>query len=136
MTYTVKELADKMGTTQHTIRFYTDQGLLPCRRDKNNHRIFDDESVGWLSSIQCLRKCGISIEDIQTYCRLFEEGDGKLPERYGFILKQRELAYRRLKEAQDVVNYMEQKVRHYEDIMSHIIPDDTNMADKKDLSHS
>ena len=59
-----------------------------------------------------------------------------MPERYGFILKQRELAYRRLKEAQDVVNYMEQKVRHYEDIISHIIPDDTNMADKKNLSHS
>ena len=28
MTYTVKELAEKMGVTQHTVRYYTDQGLL------------------------------------------------------------------------------------------------------------
>ena len=133
MTYTVKELADQTGVTQHAIRFYTDQGLLPCRRDKNNHRVFDDESVNWLNSIQCLRKCGISIGDIRTYCRLCAEGDGRLPERYAFILKQRELAYRRLREAQEVVNYMEHKVRHYEDVMSHIIPDDTDMSARGSL---
>lgn len=128
MTYTVKEFAEKMGVSQHTVRYYTDQGLLPCHRDKNNHRIFDEESVGWLGGIQCLRRCGISIEDIGMYCRLCQEGESRLPDRYEFILRQRELAYKRLKEAQETVAYMEQKVRHYQDIMSRAIPDDTNLA--------
>lgn len=130
MSYTVKEIAQKMGMTEHTIRFYTDQGLLPCRRDKNNHRIFDEESVSWLTSIQCLRRCGILIEDIQIYCRLCQEGDARLPERYEFMLRQRELAYTRLKEAQEAFHYMENKIRHYEDIMSNKIPDDMNMVFK------
>ena len=130
MTYTVKELSEKMGVTQHTIRFYTDQGLLPCSRDKNNRRIFDEDAVGWLKGIQCLRRCGISIEDIHTYCRLCEEGDTKLPERYAFMLKQREQAYARLREAEESVQYMENKIRHYEDILAHKIPDDTNLLKK------
>ncbi len=130
MSYTVKEIAQKMGMTEHTIRFYTDQGLLPCHRDKNNHRIFDEESVSWLTSIQCLRRCGISIEDIQIYCRLCQEGDSRLLERYEFMLRQRELAYTRLKEAQEAFHYMENKIRHYEDIMSNKIPDDMNIVFK------
>ncbi len=131
MTYTVKELADQTGVTQHAIRFYTDQGLLPCKRDKNNHRVFDEESVNWLEGIQCLRRCGISIDDIRAYCNLCYEGDSRLSDRYQFILDQRELAYQRLREVQETVEYMERKVRHYEDILSRAIPDDTNLAQKK-----
>lgn len=128
MTYTVKELARKMGTTQHTIRFYTDQGLLPCRRDKNNRRVFDEDSVGWLNGLMCLRRCGISIEDIRLYCNLCQEGDAQLGARYEFMLKQRELAYKRLEEAREAADYMEKKVRHYEDILARRIPDDTILA--------
>ena len=27
------------GVTEHTLRFYTDEGLLPCERDGGNRRI-------------------------------------------------------------------------------------------------
>ena len=27
------------GVTEHTLRFYTDEGLLPCKRDGGNRRI-------------------------------------------------------------------------------------------------
>lgn len=117
MTYTVKEIADKMGMTEHTIRFYTDRGLLPCTRDKNNRRVFDEDSINCLSSIQCLRKCGISIDDIKMYFDLCKEGDSALPARYEFMLKQRELTRRKLAEAQKLADYMEQKVQYYENIL-------------------
>lgn len=118
MTYTVKEIAEKMGMTQHTIRYYSDQNLLPCTRDKNNRRIFDEDAVVRLNGIQCLRRCGISIEDIRDYFRLCEEGDDKLSSRYEFMLRQRKLAYARLKEAQEAVDYTESKIRYYEDALS------------------
>lgn len=35
--YTVKENAKQLGFTEHTIRFYTDKGLVPgVMRDQNN----------------------------------------------------------------------------------------------------
>ncbi|MCI8506756.1 MAG: MerR family transcriptional regulator [Lachnospiraceae bacterium] len=126
MTYTVKEISEKMGLTDHTVRFYTDKGLLPCRRDKNNRRIFDEESINWLRTIQCLRKCGISIEDIRAYSALCTEGSSTLNARYEFMKKQRTIALKRLEEAKELVRYMEHKVRHYEDILGGRTPDDTN----------
>ena len=30
MNYTIKEMAERFGVTEHTLRFYTDKGLLPA----------------------------------------------------------------------------------------------------------
>ena len=54
MYYTLKEICKMSGMTEHTIRYYTDKGLLPCRRDGANRRIFDDDSLNWLTAIRCL----------------------------------------------------------------------------------
>ena len=80
MTYTIKEFAQRFAVTEHTVRYYTDIGLLPCRRDGGNRRVFDEESVNWMQGIQCLKGCGASIEDIQTYRRLclLEESEENL----------------------------------------------------------
>ena len=128
MTYTIKQFAEKFSVSEHTVRYYTDIGLLPCKRDSGNRRVFDDESTNWMQGICCLKGCGASIEDIKEYCRLclLPESEATLKARYRIILKQRSEAYRRLSEAQATVRYMESKVRHYEDILSGALPDDTN----------
>lgn len=33
MYYTIRQMAELSGVTEHTLRFYTDKGLLPCTRD-------------------------------------------------------------------------------------------------------
>lgn len=54
------------------------------------------------------------------------ESEDTLKARYSIILKQHSEAYKRLHEAQATVRYMESKIKHYEDILSGILPDDTN----------
>lgn len=129
--YTIKQMAEKFGVTEHTLRFYTDKGLLPCERDGGNRRVFNEESVNWMQGIQCLKGCGASLEDIQEYCCLclLEESEENLRARYAIILKQRAAAYQRLEEAKATVQYMEHKVAHYEAILSGLTPDDTNPKD-------
>ena len=129
MTYSVKEMAEITGLSEHTIRFYTDKELLPCRRDSKNRRIFTEESINWFRGIQCLRGCGVSLEDIKVYSDLCLSDDrDALQKRYEFMCRQRQLAYDRLTEAQELVAYMEKKVAHYEDILAGKAEDDTNMA--------
>ncbi|WP_231575312.1 MerR family DNA-binding transcriptional regulator [Paenibacillus sp. FSL P4-0081] len=44
----IQELADKMGLTIHTIRFYEKEGLLDerhVRRESNNYRNYSEEAV-------------------------------------------------------------------------------------------
>ena len=128
MYYTMKQMAERFDVTEHTLRFYTDQGLLPCERDGGNRRIFNDESVNWMHGIKCLKGCGASIEDIREYCRLclLEESEENLRARYAIIKKQREEACKRLEEAKATLKYMDDKVAHYEAILAGSVPDDTN----------
>lgn len=128
MYYTIKQVAEMTGVTEHTLRYYTDQNLVPCHRDGANRRVFDDESLNWLQGVKCLRGCGVSIEDIKLYCDMCREGDGALQKRYEFMLRQKELAYKRLEEAKEVAEYMDHKVAHYEEIMAGKIEDDANPA--------
>lgn len=115
-------------TTEHTIRYYTDINLLPCKRDKNNRRIFDEQSVNWMQGITCLKGCGASIEDIKEYCELcrLPESRETLLARYQIIARQREQAYKRIEEAKETAAYMDAKVEHYKEILSGLIPDDSN----------
>lgn len=128
MLYTIKEFANKFKTTEHTIRYYTDIGLLPCERDKQNRRVFNDESINWMTGISCLKGCGASIEDIKEYCELCKQPSSKenLQARFKIILKQKEKAYEQLENAKYVVDYMEKKVEHYNKILNGDISDDTN----------
>ena len=128
MYYTIRQFAEMFHTTEHTIRYYTDIDLLPCRRDGGNRRVFDEESINWMQGITCLKNCGASIEDIKEYCRLchLEENEENLTARYQIFLKQRDEAYKRLEEAKATVDYMDHKVKHYEDILAGLVPDDTN----------
>lgn len=131
MRYTIRQMAEKFGVTEHTLRFYTDEGLLPCERDAGNRRVFTEESVNWMQGIVCLKGCGASIEDIREYCRLclLDETEGNLRARFAIILKQREAAYGRLREAEATVKYMDEKVAHYEAILAGAAPDDSNPRD-------
>lgn len=130
MDYTLKQFAQMFGTTEHTVRYYTDIGLLPCKRDGGNRRVFDDVSVNWMRAIACLRNCGASISAITEYCELCRQPESpeNLAARFRIILEQREQSYARLEEAKKTVEYMEKKVKHYEQILSGALPDDTNPA--------
>ncbi len=128
MYYTIRQFAEMFQITEHTVRYYTDVGLLPCQRDSGNRRIFDEESVHWMQGITYLKRCGASIRDMKEYCRLcrLEESKENLNARYQIILKQRELAYKKAEEAKATAAFMDAKLKHYEDILAGLTPDDTN----------
>ena len=128
MQYSLKQFSEKFGVSEHTVRYYTDIGILPCKRDSGNRRIFDEESVNWMQGIICLKGCGASIATITEYCELCKLPDSErsLKARYGIILQQRDEALKQLESAKATVEYMEHKVKHYQDILSGSAADDTN----------
>ncbi|WP_425458103.1 MerR family transcriptional regulator [Bacillus rubiinfantis] len=110
--------------TEHTV---TDKGLVPnLQRDKNNNRLFDQESINWLTGVKYLKQCGMSVEDIKTYVDLCLEGRSTIQERYEIIMKHKATALERFEEAKRTVKYMEEKANHYLDIINGAILDDTN----------
>jgi DNA-binding transcriptional MerR regulator len=125
--YTVKEVAKKINLTEHTIRFYSDKGLVPnVQRDKYNNRLFNEESLAWLIRVKYLKDCGMSIKDIKHYVDLYLEGDSSILLRYEIILKYKEVAWEQLEEAKRRVEFMEKKVKRYRDMINHDISDHIN----------
>jgi DNA-binding transcriptional MerR regulator len=133
--YTVKEVANLLELTEHTVRFYTDKGLVPSvQRDKNNNRLFDEESINWLTGVKYLKQCGMTVEDIKTYVDLCLKGDSTIQERYEIILKQKEIAQTQLEEAKQRAKYMEEKANHYLDIINGVVPDDMNPGEWESIT--
>ncbi|MFE3897536.1 MULTISPECIES: MerR family transcriptional regulator [unclassified Priestia] len=125
--YTVKEVAKLLDLTEHTVRYYTDKGLVPnLQRDKNNIRLFDDQSINWLKGAKHLKQSGMSVEAIKSYVDLCLEGESTIQQRYEILLEQKATALAQLEQAKLIVKFMEEKVNHYRDIINHVIPDDMN----------
>ncbi|MET3574384.1 MerR family transcriptional regulator [Bhargavaea ullalensis] len=116
---TVKEVAEQLGFPEHTIRYYTDQGLVPdLKRDQNNIRLFDEGAVSWLLCAKHLRQCGMSIDDIRTYINLCRQGEATIGKRYEIMKKQRETALAQLEEARQRAKYIAEKTEQYSDFLT------------------
>ena len=50
--FTMKEACEQTQLPYETLKFYCNQGLVPnVKRDKNNHRIFDERDIAWIKSL-------------------------------------------------------------------------------------
>lgn len=125
--YTVKEVANRLCMTEHTVRYYCDKGLVPTLlRDKNNNRLFTQESINWLTGVKHLKECGMSIESIKKYIDLCLIGDSTTKERYSIIKEQKSYTQIQLRETQERLNYLDQKLKHYNQILTTQLKDDMN----------
>ncbi|MCG3087788.1 MerR family transcriptional regulator [Sporosarcina cyprini] len=123
--YTVKEVAALLELTEHTVRYYTDKGLVPnLQRDEHNNRQFDPAAVNWLLCVKHLRHCGMGLNDIKTYIALCQEGDATVPERHEIMRKQQAAAHAQLEEAKQRAAYIEEKANRYFDLIAEMKSED------------
>ena len=71
MLYTMMQVCKKADMTYQTLKFYCNQGLVPnVKRDHNNRRVFDERDLKWIQDLVCLKKCGMSIQEMKAYLDL------------------------------------------------------------------
>lgn len=59
MTYTISEVAKKMGISAHTLRYYEKEGLLPfIERNESGIRRYKASDFEHLALIHCLKETG------------------------------------------------------------------------------
>ncbi len=79
-TFTMMQVCRELGMTYQTLKFYCNQGLVPnVKRDRNNRRVFSANDVEWLRGLACLKRCGMSIEEMRAYLGLCLEGPASMP---------------------------------------------------------
>jgi len=112
--FTIGQTAEKVGINIGAIRFYERKGLLgTVERDANNNRLYSDNEVSWLLFIRCLRETGMSVEEIQKFYDLVNEGVETLPERTKLIQGQRAKLLADIEEKKRQMVRLEEKLERY-----------------------
>ncbi len=117
MAYTIKEMAEKMGVSPHTLRYYEKEGIVPnVDRDENGNRVYREHTIEWLGFIKCLRETGMSIKDLKHFAKLSMGPDTTIPERKEVLYAHREVMEKQL---EDTINYLKRingKIDYYESL--------------------
>ena len=117
--FTMMEACREVGLTYQTLKFYCNQGLVPnVKRDKNNRRVFDERDLAWVKSLICLKKCGMSIDEMRLYLALCLKGEQSIPERKEMLAEKRARLLDRIAELEASVDYIDWKQGFYDDVLA------------------
>ena len=71
----ISDVAQEMGVSSRTIRYYGELGLLPeAHRSVGGRRMYGPESIERLRFISRLKSLGLTLEEIRDLHQAFEEG--------------------------------------------------------------
>ncbi len=116
--YTVKEVAKIMNVSEHTVRYYDNEGLIPfVTRTQSNIRMFSDYDLSWFKTVHCLRATDLSINDIKKYIELCLKGNKTIPQRAKIIFNQEKNLQEHLKELQNQMEILQKKKKYYKNLL-------------------
>lgn len=112
--YTIKKVANIVGESEHTIRYYAKEGLFPfLTRDKNNVRLFSEADLEGVRIVLCLRAGNMSLQEIRHYMELCKQGNSTLEERLEIIQAQKKRAMEEMLAMQERIEHLTHKEQMY-----------------------
>lgn len=129
--YTIKEVADKMDVSEHTLRFWAKSGFFPfIKRNQNNIRLFSENDLDWVKIVKCLRSVGTENKAIKRYIDLCIVGDSTIKERYEIIKATKEKANQQLAELKKQLDLLNYKENFYQNLIKNNLEDTWNPMNK------
>lgn len=117
--YTMKEVCKETNMTYQGLKYYCNEGLVPnVKRDKNNHRVFDERDVSWIKNLICLKKCGMGIQEMKQYVELCLQGESTICQRKEMLAKKQAALRISIQELKESVSYIDWKQNFYDEVLS------------------
>lgn len=117
--YTMKQVCKEANMTYQTLKFYCNEGLVPnVKWDENNHRVFDERDLKWIQDLVCLKKCGMSIQEMKCYLDLCLQGEPTIPQRKEMLSRKREELLSSIAALKDCVDYVDWKQNFYDEVLT------------------
>ena len=118
--FTLQEVVQKSGLSEHTLRYYERIGLLnTVKRDSSSgHRRYTAEEVQNIETLACLRAAGMSIDGMRMYFRLLKEGEMAADQQLALFEEQRKMLEQELAQKQKHLHYLDQKVAYWKAVQS------------------
>ena len=126
--YTMMQVCREVDMTYQTLKYYCNEGLIPnVKRDGNNRRIFDEKDVKWIKDLTCLKKCGLSIQEMKEYLELCLQGESTILRRKQMLTETRKALKSSIQELEDSVAYIDWKQNFYDEVLSGARPYVSNL---------
>ena len=115
----IKEVANRLGTTTRTIRFYDEKGLVEPVKGANDYRDYKEGEIKKLQAILALKEVGMSIAEIKKFLK--GEAD-----QFSFLNKQRSALYEEMNQIRDMISALDEMM----ETDSNGLEDSVNLAQK------
>ena len=112
---TIKEVSEKFGISQDTLRYYERVGLIPpVTRTPSGIRDYQESDLGWVENAVCMRNAGVPIEALIEYVKLYQMGDTTFEARRQLLQEQYDALQEQKEQIEATMKRLAYKVSRYE----------------------
>lgn len=110
--FSIKESSEQSGLSEDTIRYYEKIGLLPrAERKENRHRVYRSDDIDTMKLISCLKKTGISLDEMKPFLQLSKNDDlHAFPELYETIQNHKVKIKSQIDSLQEILDFIDLKL--------------------------
>ena len=113
-TYSIRQVSDRTGLKSHVLRYYEQEGLLPCvGRTQSGIRRYTDDDLELLGLICCLKNTGMSIKQIREFVELSEKGNKTLKKRCEKLIEHKQSVEIQIQEMQKHLEKVSHKIQFF-----------------------
>ncbi|GGG08948.1 MerR family transcriptional regulator [Paenibacillus albidus] len=89
MMHTIGEVAELLGISAHTLRYYEKEHIIMPLRDTSGDRRYTESHIKWLQFVIKLKETQMPIATIKKYASLFLEGEHTTLDRLNLLEEHR-----------------------------------------------
>ncbi|WP_068618357.1 MerR family transcriptional regulator [Paenibacillus tuaregi] len=116
--FTIGEVAEKLGISTHTLRYYEKENIIIPVRDASGDRRYDDSHLKWLQFVIKLKETQMPIAQIKRYASLVLEGEHTTQERLNLLEEHRNSIKQQIGTLQAADEMLEHKITAYKVFMT------------------
>ena len=115
--YTIGQVSEMFDLPISTLRYYDKEGFFPHLVRKGNIRYFSNHEIEALHLIECLKKSGLGIKEINQFFALVSEGSASFEKRKELFEARKEAVEAEIKSLQETLSLLEFKCWYYSKAM-------------------
>jgi DNA-binding transcriptional MerR regulator len=117
MNYTIKQVSQRTNLSDHTLRYYDREGLMPLlKRSASGIRNYSENDICWIELINCLKNSGMSLGEIKEFMNLCLKGEETCEERKEILQKHKENILSQIERLNNSLGIIDYKLDHYKQI--------------------
>jgi len=115
--YSIGEVAQMLGISTHTLRYYEKEQIILPDRNVNGERLYSESHIQWLRFVLKLKETQMPVNKIKEYAHLYTEGEHTSLARLDLLVEHKQSIEHQLKTLEETNKMLEQKINFYKEII-------------------